>query len=140
VSFVGYMDWSIYFFYDNLATPFTRIVKADYAIYRLNDMSIGFSEIYRNTNGQFLEADYIIAHEPILVGAHRGYNVVKYLDKYYGVAQSLGALDLSEESDRNTAGIIVVDDLETLTGLIDKAVDADDSFWSWIPYWARVWL
>ena len=78
--------------------------------------------------------------EPTLVSAHRGYNVVKYLDKYYGVAQSQGTLDLSEESDRNTAGIIVADDLETLTGLIDKAVDADDSFWSWIPYWARVWL
>ena len=68
----------------------------------------------------------IVAREPILVSAHRGYNVVKYLDKYYGVAQSQGALDLAEESDRNTAGIIVADDQETLVGLIDKVVDADD--------------
>ena len=66
------------------------------------------------------------APEPILISAHKRYNIVKYLDKYYGLAQSLGELELTKESDRNTAGIIVADDLETLTGLIDKVVGADD--------------
>ncbi len=42
ISFIGYMDWSTDFFYDNTKTPFKRIVYTDYVIYKLKDISKGF--------------------------------------------------------------------------------------------------
>lgn len=40
VSIPVYMDWSIDFYYNNEKMPFQRVLKADYTIYRLEDISL----------------------------------------------------------------------------------------------------
>ncbi len=115
VSFLGYMDWSNDFYYDNTKSPFKRIVYADYVLYKLKDLSKGFPPENVPLPGET---------PPQLVGSYRGYNIVDYGKQFYGVAQSMGPLDLSRKEDRSRAGIVVSKNRNEIEQLIDKAIQS----------------
>jgi len=57
---------------------------------------------------------------PKLIQSYKGYNIVEYNNRFYGVPQSLGILDLRKEEDRNRDGILVGKDIEEIKTLIKK--------------------
>ncbi len=114
VSFIGYMDWSIDFYYDNTSTLFKRIVYADYLLYKLKDISKGFNADERPQPS--------VGAPPHLAGSYQGYNIVDYMEQFYAVPQSLGPLDLSRDADRNRKGILVGKDRRETERFIDKEI------------------
>jgi hypothetical protein len=59
-----------------------------------------------------------------LLSSYQGYNIIKFRNRFFGVAQYHGSLDLFKESDRSHAGTIVADDLETVIGVIKSRPSA----------------
>ncbi|GEM_PF-6314937 len=142
-----YMDWSIDFYYNNEPSVFKRVVKADYTLYRLSDLSIGFpepevknaslapklvdqlngynitgktrEEIDKSIHGAVQDTPKTI-DAPRLVTDYKKYNIVYYNELFYAVPQSLGPLDLSQEKDRVRPGIIVDKKLKKIKKAINN--------------------
>lgn len=110
ISFIGYMDWSTDFYYNNELSMFKRVVDANYTLYKLKDISKGFAVEPQSGS------------PPRLVDSYKGYNIVDYNKQFYGVPQSMGTLDLSKKEDRGREGILVGKDRKEIEQLIDKAI------------------
>jgi hypothetical protein len=68
-----------------------------------------------------LQSESRTTEEPSLLTSHRGYNLVHYDDKVYGIPHSLGAIDLSEQDmDSLPEQIMVSSSLEDIKFSIDQ--------------------
>ncbi|MBF0518748.1 MAG: hypothetical protein HQK92_03400 [Nitrospirae bacterium] len=115
ISFLGYMDWSTDFYYNNTQSLFKRIVQSDYKLYKLKDMSKGFlpeEELKIDGESNMLKA----------VGEYKGFNILNYLGKLYGVPQSMGPINFNSENDRTRKGIVTGKELDEIKMLIDKEI------------------
>ena len=115
VSFPGYMDWFIDYYYDNSSIPFIRTVQNNYVLYKTQGEWIGFKE-----PAAALPPPIFIS--PILVSSYKDYNFVRYGEILYGVPQMLGPLDLQKAKDRSTPGILTAETLDELKRKVDDVI------------------
>jgi|GEM_PF-997204 len=59
---------------------------------------------------------------PKLLRVSKGYNLIKYCRMYYAIPQSLGAVNLHKDIERENEDILYAESQEELVGLIDKKV------------------
>ena len=94
VSFLGYMDWSTDYYFNNDKTPFRRIVDVTYKIFRVEDVD---PLALQDRSPQNFPQGPSFASSPVLlkesIGSNDKYNLVHFKDRFYAVPQALGAVD-----------------------------------------------
>ena len=92
--------------------PFIRTVRNNYVLYKTQGEWLGFKEP--------ISLPMFIS--PILVSSYKDYNFVRYGKIIYGAPQSLGPLDLQNESDRSKPGILTAENIQELKRTVDDVI------------------
>ena len=138
VSFLGYMDWSTDYYFDNDKLPFRRLVDVTYRIFKL--------ESYDKDDAWDKEPQAKFAPSPVLlkssVGPTKNFNLVHYQQHFYAVPQLLGAVDWKSGKVGAMKGVIVATTraqvmaklnnvtlpFTTLPILLEESIGADTDF------------
>ncbi len=113
---------------DETLDRFVHDVSGDFGIFDIQHESSGFTARRVLGLGEFGETfEAVSRHELqramtssvaskyevlLLEQGYNGYNIVRYLGRFWGLPQALGRLNLTQEEDRERPGIITSDTLE----------------------------
>ncbi|MDP1771319.1 MAG: hypothetical protein Q8L15_03480 [Methylobacter sp.] len=102
VSFLGYMDWSTDYYFNNDTTPFRRVVDVTYRIFKLED--IDPNALQKESHPKFMSEPLLIKSS---VGRAGDFNLVQFQGQFYAVPQALGAVDWKSGKVGTLEGVIV---------------------------------
>jgi len=102
VSFFGYMDWSIDYYFNNDTTPFRRVVDVTYSIFKLEDVDP--NAMQKEPHPKFVAVPFLVKGG---VGPMRDFNLVQFQNRFYAVPQALGGVDWGAGKVATLEGVIV---------------------------------
>lgn len=102
VSFLGYMDWSTDYYFNNDTTPFRRVVDVTYRIFKQED--IDPNAMQKEPPPESVAVPFLVKSS---VGRGKDFNLVQFKERFYAVPHTLGSVDWSSGTVDALEGVIV---------------------------------
>ena len=120
---------------DDALDRFVRDISADFGVFDVRRQESGFTArrmhgleefgetleaVTRHDLQQSMTRSVVSKYEAVrLEEGYRGYNIVRYLGRFWALPQTLGPLNLTREEDRTRPGILVAEDLLAVKSAIN---------------------